>query len=60
MHFLFFFFFFFFFFLVGLGLCTQGFAHAKQALYHLSHASSQFCPGYFGEGVLQTICLGWS
>jgi hypothetical protein len=26
----------------------------KQALYHLSHFSSPFCSGYFGDGVLQT------
>jgi hypothetical protein len=30
---------------------TQGFTLAKQVLYHLSHASSLFCSGYFGEGV---------
>jgi hypothetical protein len=33
----------------------------KQALYGLSHTSSSFYSGYFfgGEGVSQTICLGW-
>jgi hypothetical protein len=25
----------------------------------LSHTSSLFCSGYFGDGVLETICLGW-
>jgi hypothetical protein len=30
---------------------------AKQALCHLSHPSSLFCFGCFGDGVLQTICL---
>jgi hypothetical protein len=37
--------------------CTS--ALAKQALYHLSHTSSPFCSGYFGDGVSQTICLDW-
>jgi hypothetical protein len=32
---------------------------AKQVLYCLSHTSSQFCSGYSGAGVLQTICPGW-
>jgi hypothetical protein len=36
--------FFFFFFKLGLTL-------ARQALYHLSHASSLFGCGYFGDGV---------
>jgi hypothetical protein len=31
----------------------------KQALYCLSHTSSPFCSGYFGDGVLGTICAGW-
>jgi hypothetical protein len=30
---------------------TQGFVLAKQVLYHLSHTSSPFCCGYFGDGV---------
>jgi hypothetical protein len=25
----------------------------------LSHTSSAFCYGYFGDGVSQTICLDW-
>jgi hypothetical protein len=25
----------------------------------LSHISSPFCSGYFGEGVSWIICLGW-
>jgi hypothetical protein len=39
----------FFFFFVGLGFDTQG----------LSHTSSPFCSGYFGDGVSQIICLAW-
>jgi hypothetical protein len=42
---------FFFFFVVALGL-IEGFALAKQVLYHLSHTSSPFCSSYFGDGVL--------
>jgi hypothetical protein len=34
-------------FLVGQGFEPQGFMLAKQTLYHLSHSSSLFCPGYF-------------
>jgi hypothetical protein len=26
----------------------------------LSHSSSPFCSGYFGDGVFQSICPGWS
>jgi hypothetical protein len=37
----------------GLAKCL-----AKQVLYHLSHTSSPFCSGYFGDGVSPTICLG--
>jgi hypothetical protein len=33
---------------------------ANQVLYHLSHTSSPFNSGYFGDGVSQTICPGWS
>jgi hypothetical protein len=40
---------FYFFFFLFLGL---GFALAKQVLYHLSHTSSPFCSGYFGDKVL--------
>jgi hypothetical protein len=25
----------------------------------LSHTSSEFCSDYFGDEVLQTVCLGW-
>jgi hypothetical protein len=32
---------------------------AKQVLHYLSHASSPFCSGYFGDGFLRTICLDW-
>jgi hypothetical protein len=37
------------------GIWTQGFALAKQALYHLS----PFFSGYFGDGVLWTISSDW-
>jgi hypothetical protein len=29
----------------------QDFVLTKQVLYHLSHVSSPFCSGYFGDGV---------
>jgi hypothetical protein len=32
---------------------------AWKMLYCLSHASSPFCCGYFGDGVSWTICLCW-
>jgi hypothetical protein len=53
-----------FFFCGGTRVPTQGFilakqGLAKQALYHLSHTSSPFCPGYFGDGVLRTTYPGW-
>jgi hypothetical protein len=35
----------------GIGVRTQGFQLTKQLVYHLSHASSPFCSGYFGDGV---------
>jgi hypothetical protein len=41
------------------GVWTQDFALANQALYCLSHTSSPFCSGYFGDGVSWTICPGW-
>jgi hypothetical protein len=50
---------FFFFFFYGTGVWTQSFMLAKQALYCLSHTSSPFCSGYFGDGVLRTVCPGW-
>jgi hypothetical protein len=50
-----------FFFLFGrTGVWTQDFVPAKQRLHCLNHTSSQFCCGYFGDGVLWTTCLGWS
>jgi hypothetical protein len=42
-------------FIYGTGVSTQGFTLAKQALYCLSHTSSTFCSGYFGDEVSQTI-----
>jgi hypothetical protein len=41
------------------GVWIHGFMFAKQALYHLSHISSRFCYGIFGDGVPQTIFPGW-
>jgi hypothetical protein len=45
-----------FFFFVGLGFEFRA-LHLQNRC--LSHTSSPFCPGYFGDGVLQTLCLGW-
>jgi hypothetical protein len=41
------------------GVWTQGVTLAKPALYHLGHSSSLFCSGCFGDGISETICLGW-
>jgi hypothetical protein len=38
---------------------SQGFTLAKQVLYSLSHTSSPFCSGSFGDGVSWTIYPGW-
>jgi hypothetical protein len=47
-----------FFFLFGrTGIWTQGFTLAKQTVYHLSHISSPFYSGYFGDRISWTICL---
>jgi hypothetical protein len=35
-----------------------GFVLAKQVLYCLSHTSSPFCSGYFGDGLLNYL-WGW-
>jgi hypothetical protein len=43
----------------GTRVGNQGLTIAKQRFYHLSHISSPFCSGYFGDGVSETICLGW-
>jgi hypothetical protein len=37
---------------------TQGFTLRKQVLYHLSHTSTPFCSGCFGDGVSGITCLG--
>jgi hypothetical protein len=50
---------FFFFFFCGTEIWMQGFTLAKQALYWLSHTTSPFCSGYFGDGVFRTLCLDW-
>jgi hypothetical protein len=34
---------------VGIEVVTQGFTLVKLALHHLSHASSPFFSGYFGD-----------
>jgi hypothetical protein len=39
----------------GTGVWTQGFTLTKQVLHHLSHTSSPFCSGYFGDGVLNYL-----
>jgi hypothetical protein len=44
-------------FFLGSEVWTQDSELAKQALYCLSHTSSSFCFGYFGDGVLDIICL---
>jgi hypothetical protein len=31
----------------------------KAGAIPLEYTSSPFCPGYFGDGVSWTICLGW-
>jgi hypothetical protein len=46
-------------FVCGLGIWTQDLTLTKQAVYCLSHTSSPFCSGYFGYGILWTICPGW-
>jgi hypothetical protein len=38
---------------------NSGFTLVKQVLYYLSHTSSPFCSGNFGDGVSQIICLVW-
>jgi hypothetical protein len=43
----------------GTGVWTQDFTLSKQMLHCFSHISGPFCSGYFGGGVLWTICLGW-
>jgi hypothetical protein len=42
-----------FFFFSGTRVWTQDSTLAGQVLYHLSHASSPFCSGYFGDGVCE-------
>jgi hypothetical protein len=37
-------------FLCGTRVLTKGFALVRQVLYHLSHTSSPFFSGYFGDG----------
>jgi hypothetical protein len=36
---------------VGLEFELRASSFAKQGFYHLSHTSSSFCSGYFGDGV---------
>jgi hypothetical protein len=47
-----------FFLFCSIGVWTQGFVLAKQMLYHLSHTSSPFCSGYFGDGSLMNYLPG--
>jgi hypothetical protein len=54
---------FFFFGFVCIGVWTQGFTLARQALFHLSHSTSPFvCSGYFGNrvSVFSQACLDLS
>jgi hypothetical protein len=37
---------------------NSGLHGCKQVCYHLSHTSSPFSSGYFGDGVSRTICPG--
>jgi hypothetical protein len=41
----------------GTGVWTKGCTLTKWV--QLSHTSSPFCSGCFGDGVLRTICSGW-
>jgi hypothetical protein len=38
---------------------VNNFAFPKQVSFYLSHTSSPFCFGYFGDGISRTICPGW-
>jgi hypothetical protein len=42
---------------VGLRFELKSFMLAYKELYHVSYTYSPFCSGYFGDGVLRTICL---
>jgi hypothetical protein len=61
LHFIFFFLsillFFSFLFFGAIGLWTQGLMIPRHKYYHLSHAPSPFCSGYFWDRVL-CLCLG--
>jgi hypothetical protein len=37
---------------------NSGFCTSNLGALHLNHISSPFCPSYFGDVVLQAICLG--
>jgi hypothetical protein len=41
------------------GVWSEGFMLAKQELCYLSHTSNPFYSGYFGDGILWTIYLGY-
>jgi hypothetical protein len=45
---------------VVLGVWTQGFALARQAVYHLSHASNPFSSGHFGDRVSLFPRMAWT
>jgi hypothetical protein len=49
----------FFFFLVGLGFEFRASCQQSRHSKHLNHNYSPFCSGYFENGVLWIICLGW-
>jgi hypothetical protein len=42
-----------------LGFDLRAFALVKRVLYHLSYTFGLFGSGYFGDGILGTICLVW-
>jgi hypothetical protein len=43
----------------GTGVWTLGFTCKAIRLYHLSHISSPFRSGYFGDRISRTFSLGW-
>jgi hypothetical protein len=49
---------FFLFFFYRIGVWTQGYMLVKQTLYCLSHTSSPFCSGYFGDGDIMSYLPG--
>jgi hypothetical protein len=46
-------------FLVGLGFKLRALSLHSRGSNAVSHTSSSFCSGYFGDGALWTICPDW-